>query len=411
MDGLYRDALRAILRVCTSKTRAILTSVSHKLNEESVLVSRSISATPQYYENTNDINYSLCEFTRANIKLICKSGDYHLIVRLKNRYLLSYIPACSSGCLDLIELITKKTDCVEYYNSGIYTVYKNNHTQVIDSWAMQPKDDYWCIEAFLGACAGGHEKLISMAMLSSIDFIQTGLRTASKHNQTHIIKLLDPINKQNNQVFLGLCAGGHIDSIKNMLGENIDNINGGLLRALSHNHFNVVDLLVSRGAVLDYVIKPVVSKHLNVIKYLIDNDMTSSNNALIANCCNSRCDLSVIKLLLPFGVDDLISLISISYTNNNSNNLISTSYYNNSNKITKYLYRHIMGLIFNIYPAEEYSDAYGNTMPNFRQTPRTSRYDDTDYFKDGMLLIDYVDGLMKYIGILNYDRYGELTQF
>lgn len=70
-----------------------------------------------------------------------------------------------------------------------------------------------------------------------------------------------------------------------------------------------------------------------------------------------------------------------------------------------------MGLIFNIYPAEEYSDAYGNTMPNFRQTPRTSRYDDTDYFKDGMLLIDYVDGLMKYIGILNYDRYGELTQF
>jgi hypothetical protein len=398
----HPDALFAIFSACTSKMRAILTSVSHKLNEVSVLVSRSLSATPQYYKNTNSINYSLCDFTRENIKLICKGGDYHLIVRLKNRCLLSYIPACSSGCLDLIELINRKIDIAQYQMHGVYKVYKNNHTQVIDSWAMQQKYDYWYEMAFRGACAGGHKKLINMDMLSS-DYIQTGLRTASKHNQTHIIELLDPINKQNNQVFLGLCSGGHIDSIKNMLGENIDNINGGLLQALSHNHFDVVDLLVSRGAVLNDYLMPrlITSKYLTVIGYLMDNKvyLIDLNNVFKMNCvCGNN--LSIIKLLILFGVSECKLMVAI-----------KNSYLNGHIQISKYLYRHIMGLIFNIYPAEEYSDAYGNTMSNFRQTPRTSLYDDTDYFKDGMLLIDYIGGLMKYAGILNYDRYGEFTQF
>jgi len=105
METLPDDVLSLVLNLLTSKERADICSVSNRIEKLSILASQRLSQFPLLF----DSKYTrFTKILKSGAKKIVLSGDYHLIVRLKNKQLLSPVYACKSGNIDLINLIVRK---------------------------------------------------------------------------------------------------------------------------------------------------------------------------------------------------------------------------------------------------------------------------------------------------------------
>jgi hypothetical protein len=279
----------------------------------------------------------------------------------------------------------------EYLLNGAYKLGKYNRIDIINECIQyKPKPD-WYRYVINGACAGGHMELFNSLKGKTLD--QFGLFYASKYNRQNMFCMFET---NNDLIFGGACAGGIINIVKDMIDVDGIDIGRALNSAIRNNHTEVVKFIMEHKN-LDNVYRDYnySSKNLDTVNYLYNSGKISSVCILRTACFEGS--LSGVKLAIQLGAKPKIYDIRDAR--------------NHHKHIVKYLYRHIMGLLFNIYPTEEYIDAYGNTMPNFRQTPRTSLYDDTDYFKDCMISTEKIEKVIKYKKIFNYDRYGEYTKF
>jgi hypothetical protein len=380
----HPDTLFAILSACTSKTRAVAMSVSQSFAEISLAVSRSLSATPQYYENTPDIDYKRCVIKKVNIKLICR--DYHLVIRLNNKMVMDYLEIRIQGQFDNIKNLPQ-----EYLLNGAYRLGKYNRIDIINECIQYNPKPFWYKRVIYGACAGGHMELFNSLKGKTLN--QIGLFYASKHNRQNMFCMFET---DNDLIFGGACAVGIINIVKDMIDADDIDIGRALNSAIRNNRVEVVKFIMEHKN-LDNVYGNYcyISKNLDTIDYLYNTGKITSRCILLTACISGS--LTGVKLAIQLGAKPKIYNIRDARERHKH--------------IVKYLYRYIMGLIFDIYPAEEYSDNNGNTMPIFRQTPRTSLYDDTDYFKDCMISTNRIEKVIKYKKIFNYDRYGEYTKF
>jgi ankyrin repeat protein len=134
-----------------------------------------------------DLYYVQLPFDDADLY---KSGDYHLIVRLKRKY-NRFHTLCKFGNIDIIKLLISHG--ADDWNNGL-----------------------------IGACGGGHLELAELMISHGAYVWNFGLIEA--------------------------CKNGHLETANLMIASSADNWTFGLSYACSNGHLELVKLMTSYGA-------------------------------------------------------------------------------------------------------------------------------------------------------------------
>jgi hypothetical protein len=156
-----------IFGLLQSKERSEVCSVSKLFEKLSIASSISLSCFPELFIEGKDY-----PVTNHTLSTIITQGDYHLIVRLKNKQFIDMFywgigiyKACKLGDLHIVKLLTKNSD----------------------DELIEPDWD----EGLKGACVGGHLEIAKIMIEKGVnDKLYNGLKAACRYGQLEIVNMI-----------------------------------------------------------------------------------------------------------------------------------------------------------------------------------------------------------------------------
>jgi hypothetical protein len=201
---LLPELWACVFTLCSSKDRSILCQVSREWYNISLAVSKRLS--PLSYDDT-----------LYDDEQLYRSGDYHLIVRLKRKYKKMH-QICLSGNIDVVRLMISLG--ATNWNNGLQGACKGGHLELVDLMISHGAYD-WNLGLY-GACEGGHFKLIQLMISRGANDWNNGL--------------------------LGACTGGHLELAKLMISYGANSWIWPLTEACHNKHNELIQLMLSCGA-------------------------------------------------------------------------------------------------------------------------------------------------------------------
>ena len=196
-----------IFRLCSSKDRSILCQVSNEWSIMAIEVSSRLSILGCLY-------YNQVPFKDNDLY---GSGDYHLIVKLKRKY-ISLHTACRSGNIDVANLMISRG--ANDWNGGLSGACKGGHLELAKLMISKGANNWnWGLR---GACEGGHLELAKLMISHGANDWNWGLR--------------------------GACGGGHLELVNLMIFHGANDWNHGLRGACGGDHLELAKLMIYHGA-------------------------------------------------------------------------------------------------------------------------------------------------------------------
>lgn len=217
MLDLPLDIILEIFSHTSSYTRAHVSSVSKQWYNHIIKASSTLSPFGKLYYDCYSIDH-----IHKGVNNLYKSGDYHLIVRLKKKKVhTEYI--CMGGNMNVVTMMLS--------------------LKLID---INSDDLNFCL---YGACRRGHLELAQLMLsLGAVD-TNRGLYGACKNGNLELAKLM--LDHGAHDIACGLygaCYAGNIKLIDLMISQGANAWNWGLYGACRNGDINLVNMIISYGA-------------------------------------------------------------------------------------------------------------------------------------------------------------------
>ena len=307
MDGPTRWRMSMVdlawNKYCVERARPIMSSVEMRL----VVDGLDILRFTKYYMNIAkmDLFEAVCksgniELTKVLIRKIhmlmelgfeaFRHGNHDIINTIMNREISNWSsglgPACKSGCLDVVNAIihegtpTGGSKCKLEWCIGLQRACENGDKTIVRMMIDKCDKDDWD-SGLYGACAGNHMELAELMIEKGADDYDHALYVACEH--------------------------GHMDMAKMMIARAV-RVNSGLVGAILGNHYEIIDMLISKGANAwgDGLRTACKSGNLPVAHLMLTKGVINVQNCLYSACEGGN--MAVVQLIIDAINPDLVHL-------------------------------------------------------------------------------------------------------
>ena len=229
-----------ILEISSSKTRSITCQVSKSWYSTSLSISKRLSSV-------SDLYYVFPPYdAKIHYRRLYRSGDYHLIVRLKKKYVFSE-HICAGNNIDVVKLMI--SICLTDWNGGLLGACSVGNLEIAELMILHGAFSY--NQGLLIACQNGHLGMVNLMISKGANDWNGGLREACRGNHLELAKLMISLgaNDWNFGLYVA-CEGGSYQSAELLISKGANDWNRGLLIACIYNRAELVKLMILKGATL-----------------------------------------------------------------------------------------------------------------------------------------------------------------
>ncbi len=213
--------------------------------------------------------------------------------------------ACKENRRDLIDLMILNNDL--NLNEGLRYSAEANNKEFIKLMISKGARDMSKI--FIGACAGGHLELAkSYEGCYDYDVFDKALVYACKSDNKdlveYILSIIYFVYNHSENAFNIACQRGNIEIINFLINDGYYNYNNGLEGACEGGHNEVIKIMITLGAT-DYnggLVGACRGGHNDIIKIMIDLGATDYNGGLVGACRGGH--IEIVNLMISLGANE-----------------------------------------------------------------------------------------------------------